>query len=335
VTGRERILAALNYAAADRVPTMEVCLPRAWVEKVTGRGTEDPWRALCEVADYLDADAVVMPVGVAPGVDCVGLEAPEAPPAAVAKSGRGVLVGLCGILCRVVRTMRWEEVMRIAVKDRRRFRSLSQAARDDLADEVELSRRRGYDAIVVMDDIAGASGLLASPGLLRALLFDCYREWLAADRSLPPVLFHSDGNIYKAIADIADAGFAGVHGCEEAAGMNVAELVWSYRGKLVFAGGFSAEAFDGAASAEQGHRVAEKAKRCASGGGYIGGSDGGITGATAFERLRALHETFHRLALCEVPLRRESCPAGRAGPGLAKKRASRYCGTLYRPADIR
>ncbi len=304
MTGRERILAALNYAAADRVPTMEVCLPRAWVEKVTGRGTEDPWRSLCEVADYLDADAVVMPVGAAPGVDCVGLEEPEAPPAAVAQSGRGIVVSLCGILCRVVRTMGWEEVMRIAAKDRCRFHSLSQAARDDLADEVELSRRRGYDAVVVMDDIAGRSGLLASAGLLRALLFDCYREWLAAGRSLPPVLFHSDGNISKVVADIAGAGFAGVHGCEEAAGMDVAELVWSYRGKLVFAGGFSAEALGGGESTEPAHRVAAKARRCASGGGYIGGSDGGITDATAFEKLRALHETFHGLPLGEVPVHR-------------------------------
>lgn len=304
VTGRERILAALNYAAADRVPTMEVCLPRAWVEKVTGRGTEDPWRSLCEVADYLDADAVVMPVGAPAGVDCVGLEELEAPPAAVAQSGRGIVVSLCGILSRVVRTMRWEEVMRIAVKDRRRFQSLSHAARDDLADEVELARRRGYDAVVVMDDIAGRSGLLASAGLLRALLFDCYREWLAAERSLLPVLFHSDGNISKVIADIAWAGFAGVHGCEEVAGMDVAELVRSYRGKLVFAGGFSPEAFGGAKGSDQRGRVAEKAGRCASGGGYIGGSDGGISDATAFERLRVLHETFHRLALCEVPLRR-------------------------------
>lgn len=102
------------------------------------------------------------------------------------------------------------------------------------------------DGIWVYEDLAYNSGLLASPKVMRELVFPFYREVVDFFRGYGlPVILHTDGNIGEAIPMIIEAGFAGLNPIERKHPANDAFVFAErYGDKLLFVGGFDERIFE-------------------------------------------------------------------------------------------
>ena len=92
----------------------------------------------------------------------------------------------------------------------------------------------GAEVIVVGDDAAYSDGPMISPGMWREFVLPYHRQ--IVDSVDVPVLWHSDGNTEQLLPMAIEAGFAGVHGLEPAAGMRLDRLKEQYSGRLVLVG---------------------------------------------------------------------------------------------------
>lgn len=92
----------------------------------------------------------------------------------------------------------------------------------------------GAEVIVLGDDAGHRHGPLISPSLWRRLVLPCHQRIVAA---LPvPVIWHSDGDITKLLPTAVEAGFAGVHGLEPGAGVDLAAVKQRFGAALVLMG---------------------------------------------------------------------------------------------------
>lgn len=92
----------------------------------------------------------------------------------------------------------------------------------------------GAEVIVLGDDAGHRHGPLISPLLWRRLVLPCHQRIVAA---LPvPVIWHSDGDITRLLPMAVEAGFAGVHGLEPGAGVDLATVKQHFGADLVLMG---------------------------------------------------------------------------------------------------
>lgn len=81
----------------------------------------------------------------------------------------------------------------------------------------------GADGILVGDDIAYRRSAYIQPAALRVSYFPYLTVLVeACQRAGLPVVFHSDGNLWEVLADLAATGINGIQGLEPAAGMSLA-----------------------------------------------------------------------------------------------------------------
>ncbi len=81
----------------------------------------------------------------------------------------------------------------------------------------------GADGILVGDDIAYRRSAYIQPAALRVSYFPYLTVLVeACQRAGLPVVFHSDGNLWEALADLVATGINGLQGLEPAAGMSLA-----------------------------------------------------------------------------------------------------------------
>ena len=131
------------------------------------------------------------------------------------------------------------------------------------------------DAVLIADDLAGATGPLVSPDFALDALVPCYRS-LAREAQAHdvPAIFHSDGDVRTLLPALKRGGFAAVH----LAGLSVGPFVASHavaRGTgLVVLGGVEAAALGTGA-----RRLGAQAGSLALAGGMLVCDDGGITSA--------------------------------------------------------
>lgn len=92
----------------------------------------------------------------------------------------------------------------------------------------------GAEVIVVGDDAGHRGAPLISPAMWRRFVLPCHRRIVDA---LPvPVIWHSDGNILPLLPMAVEAGFAGVHGLEPGAGIDLAAVKQEYGDRLALLG---------------------------------------------------------------------------------------------------
>jgi uroporphyrinogen decarboxylase len=125
----------------------------------------------------------------------------------------------------------------------------------------------GVDVLVLGDDAAHKSGPMISPQMWREFVLPCHRR--IVDQVDVPLIWHSDGNIASLLPMAIEAGFAGVHPLEPAAGMDLGEVKREFGEDLVLIGNVEvAVLFSSDLEA-----VREEVRRCiqqaASGGGYM------------------------------------------------------------------
>lgn len=102
------------------------------------------------------------------------------------------------------------------------------------------------DGLWFYEDLGYKNGLFCSADMLSKIFLPYYKEIVNFIHSYNiPVIFHSCGNIGKALPIIAQAGFDALNPIEVKAGCNVLEFAKEYAGQMAFIGGVDARFFEG------------------------------------------------------------------------------------------
>jgi uroporphyrinogen decarboxylase len=127
--------------------------------------------------------------------------------------------------------------------------------------------REGADVLVLGDDAGSKKGPMISPSVWRKFILPCHRRIVEALGV--PVIWHSDGNVEALLPMAIEAGFAGFHGLEPAADMDLARIKREYGQDLVLIGNVDVRVLFGSGL----DPVRDEVDRCmeqgAPGGGYM------------------------------------------------------------------
>jgi uroporphyrinogen decarboxylase len=260
---KERVLATLAGRIPDRVPRFEVWIDALWREL----GFADPVDAYAG----LGQDAVMMPtstqIGEHDGVDEFGriwsggfyragavdtdkdlsrFSPPLGRAAAFFDPGRIAAVKAryperalmygshCGPFTAAYLSMGLPDFF-LRLADDTAFVVRLLAARTDWCLALfHEAVRHGAEVLVLGDDAGSKDGPMISPGLWRRLVWPLHRR--IVEEAGAPVLWHSDGNIEALLPLAIEAGFAGVHGLEPGAGMDLAKIKREFGRDLVLVG---------------------------------------------------------------------------------------------------
>ena len=125
----------------------------------------------------------------------------------------------------------------------------------------------GAEVIVVGDDAGHRHAPLISPAMWRRLVLPCHRRIVEA---LPvPVIWHSDGNILPLLPAAIEAGFAGMHGLEPGAGIDLAAVKQQYGDRLALLGNVDVRLLCADDAAAVRADVARCLAQGETGGGYL------------------------------------------------------------------
>ena len=208
-------------------------------------------------------------------------------------AGAAAVWAVSGVLGRVGHAVGWSEVLRLSASEPADLAiSLAEVLHDALEEVREAPAARA-DAVLIADDLAGASGPLVAPDFALDALVPCYQSLAsAAHEAEVGALFHSDGDIRALMPALSRAGYSGLHlgglGADSFAGAyGVARALG-----LVLLGGFEASTIVTGA-----RRAGAHAAGLALAGGLVLCDDGGLTTveeiaayASALEAARAAYE---------------------------------------------
>ncbi len=125
----------------------------------------------------------------------------------------------------------------------------------------------GAEVLVLGDDAASSEGPMISPEMWREFVLHLHTR--IVDEFDVPVVWHSDGNIEKLLPMAVEAGFAGIHGLEPAAGMNLARTKSEFGDDLVLIGNIDVNVLCGFDLGAVRKEVARCMREGAPGGGYM------------------------------------------------------------------
>lgn len=251
------------------------------------------WLSAAVVSELVDEDGITAPaealasIAVAAGVDFVFVPASESWAAdavgILAASDIATMWSVTGVFGRVALKVGWAEALRMtAAQPGTLAGALAEALHDALV-EARAGISAGVDAILVADDLSGATGPLVAPDYSLDALVPCYRRMAhTASEAGLPAAFHSDGDVRVLMPTLARAGFSAIH----LAGIPEEAWVASYaaaRGEgLAVLGGIEAMSV-----AHGVRRAGERAGRFALADGLLVCDDGGITTAEEVVALTA------------------------------------------------
>ena len=92
----------------------------------------------------------------------------------------------------------------------------------------------GAEVLVLGDDAGHAEGPMISPRMWREFILPYHKR--IVDAFDVPLIWHSDGNVEPLLPMAVEAGFAGLHGLEPAAGMDLARIKREFGHDLVLIG---------------------------------------------------------------------------------------------------
>lgn len=125
----------------------------------------------------------------------------------------------------------------------------------------------GVDLIVLGDDAGYKDGPMISPRMWREYVLPLHRRVLKELDVL--VIWHSDGAIQSLLPMAIEAGFAGVHGLEPAAGIDLGEVKRTFGKDLVLIGNVDVRVLCNSDLHGVRAEVARCMKQAAQGGGYM------------------------------------------------------------------
>ena len=125
----------------------------------------------------------------------------------------------------------------------------------------------GVDLIVLGDDVGYRNAPMISPQMWREYVLPLHRR--VVEQMDVPVIWHSDGDIQSLLPDAIEAGFAGVHGLEPAAGIDLGEVKRKFGKDLVIIGNVDVRVLCGTDLDAVRAEVTRCLKQAAMGGGYM------------------------------------------------------------------
>lgn len=261
-------------------------LPQDVIEELgEGTGSAGPAAALTSVATALTLDFAVVPANEWWAAEAVrDLHA----------SGVAAIWSVGGMLGRVGDRVGWSEMLRMTAAEPGALAIHLGEVLHDALDAVRLGIAEEADALMIADDLAGATGPLVAPDFALDVLVPCYRSLVReAIGHDVPIIFHSDGDIRTMFRALKRAGFSAVH----LGGLSTGPFAMSYAAArsadLVVLGGLEAAALRTGA-----RRLGAHAASLALSGGMLVCDDGGMTSpeeVAAFgASLESARETYER-----------------------------------------
>jgi hypothetical protein len=254
-------------------------------ELAAGTESTGPAESLAGLASTLGLDFAVVPAGEWWAVEAVR---------ELHQRDIGVMWSVAGMLGRVGERVGWGEMLRMTAAEPGALAVHIGEVLHDALDAARLGIAEGADALLVADDVAGATGPLVAPDYTLDALVPCYRSLAreAIDHEVPAV-FHSDGDIRSMFRALKRAGFAAVH----LAGLSPGPLATSHiaarSADLVVLGGLESAALGSGA-----RRLGAHAASLALSGGMLVCDDGGMTSAEEVaayaSALESARETYAR-----------------------------------------
>jgi len=296
---RERVLAALQHREPDRVPRFEI-----WIDALLDElGQTDPASAYAN----LGQDCVMMPSHTPPGsnawkegvdewgrvwrkgifvagvVDTVAdLERYSPPPEyveecydcarvqAVRESHPDhclIFGSHIGPFTAGYLAMGFERFFLRLHDDPAFVHRLLEARTDWCIAMYQKAVSLGAEVLVLGDDAGHGQGPMISPRLWRKLILPYHRRIVEALDV--PVIWHSDGDIEALLPAAIEAGFAGVHGLDAVAGMDLTRMKREYGKDLVLIGNVDTRVLFGTDLEAVRREVDRCVAQGAPGGGYM------------------------------------------------------------------
>jgi uroporphyrinogen decarboxylase len=125
----------------------------------------------------------------------------------------------------------------------------------------------GAELLVLGDDAAHGSGPMLSSQMWREFVLPYHRQ--VVDSVHVPVIWHTDGNIAPLLPFAMEAGFAGLHGLQPSAGMDLGQIKADYGDHLTLIGNIDIAVLFGADLAAVRAEVDRCLEQGAPGGGYM------------------------------------------------------------------
>jgi hypothetical protein len=123
-----------------------------------------------------------------------------------------VVWAVSGVFGRVAELLGWTEALRLTAGEPGSLAAPLAEALHAVLESVRAGIVAGADAVLIADDLAGASGPLMSPDFALDALLPCYRAAAAEVLSRGGlVAFHSDGDVRSLMPSLARAGFSALH----------------------------------------------------------------------------------------------------------------------------
>jgi hypothetical protein len=229
-------------------------------------GSIGPAEALATLATAAEADFAFVPAGETWSLDAVE---------SLVAADISAVWTVSGVLGRVAQDIGWTQALRLTVSQPGQLAGSLAEALNEAVIDARVGLAAGADALLVADDLAGATGPLVSPDFALDALLPCYHHIaIAVATEGIPSVFHSDGDVRALMPALARAGFSAVH----LAG--IAEDGWNASYAAARSEGLAVLGGIEAMSVEHGvRRVGERAGRFALADGLLVCDDGGITTA--------------------------------------------------------
>ena len=125
----------------------------------------------------------------------------------------------------------------------------------------------GAELLVLGDDAAHREAPMISPRSWREFILPYHRRIVAA--LSVPVIWHSDGNVESLLPMAIEAGFAGIHGLEPAAGIDLARVKREFGRDLVLIGNIDVSVLFGTDLDAIRREVDRCLEQGTAGGGYM------------------------------------------------------------------
>ncbi len=193
-----------------------------------------------------------------------------------------------------------EDFMVYCMTDTREMILIAEKVMEYEIQKAKLFIDNGADAILFADDIAFNSGVFLPPHIMEELVYPFYKEAIHQIKKYKdiPVIFHSDGNLYKVMDKIVESGFDGIQSLQPSAGMDIARIKRDYGSALCLMGNIDLDYILTSAPVKD---VEETVKRtidvAAPGGGFILSSCNVLIGCIPPENALAMYQTAHQYGI--------------------------------------
>lgn len=294
---RERVLRAVGRQPVDRPPMGELCIDDALVGRVLGR-TEVGFSCRREFLEILGLDLICIPPPSMSLEDLMSDRPPPAPSEWIdlerwrTESGAFVFAMLNGGFFWANVAMGFQDFIIALYRGDESVKTVFRKAAEVNARLARSAVERGAQACLLADDIAYNGGTYVPVSMMDDRYFPTIGSLLGEMKDCDvPVFLHSDGDLRKVLHSIVGAGFAGLQGLEEAAGMDLAAVKREYGSQICLWGNLDPMHLVHSTDREEIERQVRRVMTAGSpGGGFIFGTSSGLFAQMRPESVRRAYE---------------------------------------------